>query len=504
VTSYRLLARNSALNVFGLLSPLVAAVIAGPVLIASLGSARFGVLTLVWALIGYFSLFDFGIGRALTQAVSEALGRKDIKRVRDVTGVAIAAMVALGCVAGVIIAAITPWLVFRVLKMDAALHAEAATSFYVLSVSLPFVLATVGFRGLLEAHQEFGLVTALRLPYSLFNFVGPLLIIPFSRNLVPIVVALAVARMLVCAAHGYVCWRRYEWLREVPLRNTQAIAPLLRTGGWMTVSNVVNPVLIYIDRFVIGATLSLAAVAYYVTPFEVVVRLLFVPGAVIAVFFPAFAASYVQDRARTAAMIDRASRFMLFAMFPAILAFVAFAREGLMIWIGAEYAKQSAVVVQLLAVGVLVNSLGQIPQAFLQAVKRADLTAKLHLVEVPVYAVALAALSVTFGINGVALAWTLRVVMDTVVNCWMTQSQFPESASAINRSLAWLGGMLVSLLIVALPQATIVRAVLALVTLTVFLVVAWNRLLLEPERHLIQETLRLRARPEPGPLRTSE
>jgi hypothetical protein len=29
----------------------------------------FGVLTLIWALIGYFSLFDMGAGRALTDAL---------------------------------------------------------------------------------------------------------------------------------------------------------------------------------------------------------------------------------------------------------------------------------------------------------------------------------------------------------------------------------------------------------------------------------------------------
>jgi hypothetical protein len=31
----------------------------------------FGVLTLVWALIGYFSLFDTGVGRAIADALSK-------------------------------------------------------------------------------------------------------------------------------------------------------------------------------------------------------------------------------------------------------------------------------------------------------------------------------------------------------------------------------------------------------------------------------------------------
>jgi O-antigen/teichoic acid export membrane protein len=56
----------------------------------------------------------------------------------------------------------------------------------------------------------------------------------------------------------------------------------------MTVSNVVSPLMVYVDRFLIGAFLSISAVAYYVTPHEVVTKLLVLPGAVAAVFFPAF------------------------------------------------------------------------------------------------------------------------------------------------------------------------------------------------------------------------
>jgi hypothetical protein len=57
----------------GQIGPMIAAVIAIPILIQHLGAPRFGV-TLAWAAIGYLHLFDLGLGRAFIQAIAMRLG----------------------------------------------------------------------------------------------------------------------------------------------------------------------------------------------------------------------------------------------------------------------------------------------------------------------------------------------------------------------------------------------------------------------------------------------
>src|SRR5215472_10790399 len=74
LTSGRVLARNSVWNLIGFVVPMLVAVFCIPILIRGLGKERFGVLTLAWALIGYASLFDLGLGRALTQFAARKLG----------------------------------------------------------------------------------------------------------------------------------------------------------------------------------------------------------------------------------------------------------------------------------------------------------------------------------------------------------------------------------------------------------------------------------------------
>ena len=496
MTSTKLLARNTALNLIGQVLPLGVAVVAVPILIRALGEGRFGILTLAWALIGYFALLDFGLGRALTQAASEAIGQGDAERLRELSVVSIVSMLVIGVLGAVVVAAATPWLAYAFLKMDGALRSEAATSFYLLAASLPFVLGTIGFRGLLEAHQHFGLATALRLPYAIFNFVGPLAVIPFSHSLVPIVGMLVVGRVLMFAAHFIVSLRQYPWLRDKSPRSMATLAPLLRLGGWMMVSNVVSPMMVYLDRFVIGALISVTAVAYYVTPFELVTKLLIVPAAVVGVFFPAFAAMFTSNRPRTALLFDRATRFVLIVVFPATLLLVAFAHEVLLAWVGPEFAQRSAVAMQLLAAGVLINSFAQAPFALLQATRRADLTAKLHLAELPVYALMIVVLGRRFGVAGVALAWTLRVSIDTLLLSWLTRRQLPEIVSALDRSLVWLGVMTAILFGVQMADSVVVRAIVASVVLVVFSAAAWLALLTPTERGVVIGVMRQRQRRE--------
>lgn len=63
--------KNSIWNLMGLVFPLFSAILAIPILIKNIGSESFGILSLIWVFIGYFSLFDLGLGRAVTKLVSE-------------------------------------------------------------------------------------------------------------------------------------------------------------------------------------------------------------------------------------------------------------------------------------------------------------------------------------------------------------------------------------------------------------------------------------------------
>lgn len=490
MTTTRALARNTVLNVMGALVPMLAAVLAIPVLLQRLGAPRFGVLTLAWAAIGYFSLFDVGLGRALTQAIAERLGRDcDEDELADIAWTALSLMLLLALIGSVLLFELAPWIVHRVLTVPGPLAAESVSAFYLLALSLPFVVTTAGLRGLLEAHQDFGAATALRLPLAVFTFLGPLAVIPYSVALGPIVAMLVLVRGVTWLAHLIVCVRRYSYLRRGLRVRRHVVLPLMRYGGWMTTSNIVSPLMAYMDRFFIGAILPLAAVAHYVTPFEIVTRLLVLPTAVIGVMFPAFAATYVANRERTGVLFERALRALLLLMFPMMLVIVLFAREGLTLWVGPTFAAEGASVLRWLAVGVFINGLAQAPFSMLQGTGRPDLTAKLHLIEAPLYFGGLWWLAHRFGIVGVAMAWTFRVAVDALALLVMAQRRIPDSARQTDRTVLAAAAAVAVLSFAAVPQHPVEKAAFVVLAGLGFAVLGWTQVVQPEERRTLRHLM---------------
>ncbi|HEY8368359.1 MAG TPA: flippase [Thermodesulfobacteriota bacterium] len=465
----RVLVRNGVWNVVGLSLPLAVAVVAIPPLVSHLGTDRFGLLAIIWTAIGYFGLFDLGLGLALTRLVAERLGQGRTEALPRIVWTAIALMGALGLTAAVSVAAAAPWLVRGVLAVPPALQGEAELALMILAATLPFVILSAAFIGVLEAHQDFAAINTVRIPVGALTFLGPLIAVQHAPSLVAATGVLAATRLLACLAYLAQCLRRMPTLRS-PAFDRTLVRPLVAFGGWLTVSNLVSPLMVHFDRFVIGALLTMSAVAYYATPYEVVTRFRVVPVAMVAVLFPALATAFASDRTRLSRLFGRAAGALLLVMLPLMALVALFAPEGLALWLGPEFAANSAGVLRWLAVGVFVNSLGRVGQTLVQGVGRPDVGAKLHLLEAIPYAVALWLLIPRFGILGAAAAWTGRVALDTAALLWIGGRLVPALRRETRRALLLTAVGAASIALFALVPDLAVRSVLAVALLAV---VAW-------------------------------
>ena len=489
ITSGKKLAWNSFLTLFGQLVPMVVGVFAIRFLVRTLDGERLGVLTLVWAIIGYFSLFDFGLGRALTQLIASRLHDSHDEELPDQINSSLVLMAVLGSLGGVLIWLLSPLLVQHFLHISTALQPEALHAFYLVAFSTPLVVLTTGARGILEAQQSFSILNWIRIALGVYMFISPVIVGYFTPDLAAIVSVLVIGRFVVLIAHLVACQHYSPHFQLAKFHRVKflqpAIIPLLRTGGWMTVSNLVSPLMVYLDRFLIGAFVSVTAVAYYVNPYEVVTKIWIIPSAIGSVLFPAFAIYFGKDNVKVEELFEQGLKAIFLLSFPLSLVIVTFAFEGLQLWLGPEYAKHSTFVAQWTAIGVLINCLAQLAFMLLQAAGRSDWTAKLHLIELPVYLLALCLGIKFYGINGAVIAWVFRVVLDAVMLLVISSRVLPEIRQKIKNILK-LFCMAVLVMVLCMSVTNFQYKILSMVSS--FLLVnyfAWVTILSVKEKQLV-------------------
>lgn len=416
------LIRNSLWNLVGQGSPMIVAVFTIPLLINGLGMDRFGILTIVWMIIGYFGLFDLGLGRALVKIVAEKLGSKEEKEIPVIACTALFTMAMLGFVGGLILYLFAPLIVIDLIKIPLNLRDETLDSIQIMALSLPLVITTSGLKGILEAYQQFRLINTICIPMGIYTYLAPLAMLSFSSNLFYTVVLLVIGRIITWIIYLSFC---IKLLKSSTFRiDINFLMPLMSLGGWMTISNIIAPVMLYLDRFLISSLVSVTAVAYYAIPYEIVTKLWIVPTSLMGVIFPALSTSFVKDKTLSGNLYRKSIKYIFCLLFPIILIIILFGKKGLTIWIGPEFAANSFRIMQLLAIGVLIHSLGQPSFTFLQAMGKPDITAKLHLIELPLYLSYLWFFIHKYGIEGAAFSWVLRVTTSFFILTFLANYQF--------------------------------------------------------------------------------
>lgn len=409
------IAKSTILNLLGHAAPLFAALFAIPLLVTNLSPERLGFLSLAWVIVGYFSLFDLGLGRALTRLIAERLGTTREIELPPLTRMSLLILFALGVIAAFLLFCLSYWLCTSVLKLPTDIRDESARALQILVLCLPFVTLTSALRGVLEATHRFDWVNALRIPLGVLTFMIPVWVTTYTKDLCVLCGALALLRFFTCLSHWIVCSRLYpQWIGWGLLKKN-GLKQLLNDGMWINISNIVGPAMVYLDRFVIGTLTSVAAVAFYTAPYELVTRLSLIPGALTGVLFPVFASSHSDDILRSTRIYNKALLILFIAMTPLCMITAWFAPFWLDTWLGQEYAREGVNVARILAIGVLFNSLAYLPFTWLQATGRANLTARMHLIELPVYILALSLLVPVYGITGAAVSWTGRCIFDAAL-----------------------------------------------------------------------------------------
>lgn len=412
-------------NLAGLSLPLLVAAVTVPHLITRLGAERFGLLALAWGLIGYAGALDLGIGRALTQMVSRLRGEGNLAAIPNVLATAGRITLIAGLVGGgLIVLAAASGAAALIITKTIPVN-EITNAILLLAIALPAQAISATYKGLNEAFLNFKGISLLRISLGAINFGGPFLVSLFTTDLPWLVATLVASRLMSLAIYR---WLAYSCLEDAKTVNARAVysksiaKSLFSFGGWLTVSSVVSPMLTQADRFLIASILSAAAVTTYVLPYEVVVQSLILAGSVTSVIFPTMSKLIHEGPNGWQTYFHKwlliVGGLMLFVCTSVALLLPTVLR----LWIKNDLQPESILVGQILCIGVFANSMGSMYYALLHAKGRADITAKLHVIELPIFIIVLSFMLHQYGIVGAAWAWVGRMVFDTAALAWTSRT----------------------------------------------------------------------------------
>ncbi len=403
------LGRHSVVNLVGAAVPLLVSLPAVGLLARVLDAERFALVLLAWAGVGFAGVLDLGLSRAVVRQL--ALLRDQPSAAADALRSAALSVTALGALAAALVIMLrTPLL--DALSVGPTLRVDATAGLAWAALSIPLLLPLLVLQSHWDGVEDF---VEGNLQRAISGSLVPLLTLAgaawqhsFSGAMLGLLTARALALGLALARRGMAARLRQGRVDVDRLRT------LLRDGSWITVSNTVSPLMNTLDRYLLGFARSAGVVGYYAAPSDAANKLLVVPVAVTRGLFPAL--SRETDGTRWRHLVTQSHRLVALYCVPLALFGGLAASPILALWLGPTYAGPSTPVLQILMAGFLFGAFAQVPFTEVQARGRADLSARLHLLELGPFLGAAWWLSREHGAPGAAVAWSLRNAIDLLLH----------------------------------------------------------------------------------------
>jgi O-antigen/teichoic acid export membrane protein len=400
--------RNALYNLLGASLPLGVSLFTVPAYLSVIGEARFGILSIAWLLLGYFGLFDLGLGMATAQQIAarEAEGKATQAAI---FWTALLTNLALGIVGGLIAWPIAHYYFGHVVKVSGSLRAEMLSALPWLLMAVPLSTVTGVPTGALQGLHRFAALNIVSIIGTILFQLVPLAAAVFWSASLTVVLPIAIAaRVLTLAMLGFECHR--SLLRGHPVQYDRSqLRVLLRFGLWVSVSVFFAPFMTMIDRFVIGAFISAVAVSAYVVPYNLGERLQILGNSAGSALFPRFSSMSKEESTRLAYNSER----MLLAMMVVVVVVAIFLiAPFISLWIGPGFSMKSAPAGEILMGGMWLDALSRVPMVALRGQNRPQVGAKVDLLQLLPYWIALYWLISRYGIQGAAAAYVFRAALN--------------------------------------------------------------------------------------------
>jgi O-antigen/teichoic acid export membrane protein len=477
--------KGSMWTLAGSVLPLAVSFISTPFIIRFLGAESYGVLLLVGLIPTYFSFADLGMGVASTKFASEAFGQGDTQKEAQVVWTA----TTIALIASLIVA--IPILIFSnqiVASLNVPEHLLTQASIALRIAAVAFVLGIVGSvvnsPMLSRLRMDLNTITSA-VPKILLAAVTPF-ILYLGGGIIGAVSWAFVVGVATLAVVVYFSGRLLPSMFRAGI-NRDLFRPLLKFGiGWF-VAMVAIILMSNLEKFFVTKIISVRALAFYSIAFTLANIASTLPVAMTQSLLPAFSQLLAPERhGELQGLFSRTVRLNIIWLMPVLMIAFITAHPFLWFWAGPEFAEQSSLPFYVLLVGLIFNVSAYVPYAALVAAGKTGVLSVIYFGELVFYALVASIFIYKFGIVGAALAWSLRVTVDSFIMFYVARKEL-EVDSGIKQywKSSILGAMVLlpPAIIMLLPgdRAYFVYA-MAIVCCVAYSYLVWTRIVSDEER----------------------
>lgn len=407
--------KGSFWMIVGQALPLVVSLVATSFVIRLLSDAGYGVLSLIVLIPNYFSWADLGMSMASTKFASEAFaeGRVDLEARIVRTASVIALAVSVPIAVGLIIFAPE---IIAYSKVGNEYVADAIMALRIASVTflLNFLCSIINTPQLTRLRMD--LNTAINATTRIAGLVATPVVLYLGYGLTGVAAALLVTNLLCLVGHIAVSGRLLGGKLYGLAIEPALIRPLLKFGLGYVAAAIAAVLLLNSEKAILTNRYSTTELGYYALGFTLATMLTMFSGSVVQALLPAFVRlQSTDDESRLNSLFSTGVRLNLIWLIPAVGFLFVVAEPFFNYWANDRFAATSTTPFYFLLGGVVFNIMAYLPYSSIMAAGRTDVLAKLFWLELLPHLTLAWLLITSYGIPGAAIAWSVRAMVDCLI-----------------------------------------------------------------------------------------
>lgn len=397
-------ANNAAYSVADYLVSPILMILATPFLASRLGLEQYGIWMLANALVGTMGVFNMGLGDATIKYVSSYRAKMDQAGVMRVIRSTLTIYGLLGGIIGAFTFWSAPRLVHYVFKIEPIYHMLAVHAIQLAGIGLVVRSIDSVFVSILRGLERYELTARVTMVVKMATVGSAVGLVAFGYGVVAILLATITLTIIGAMAQAVICRNLVSGFSIWPIIDGVALHEIFSFGIYSSIQGIGGMIFSQVDRLIIVALLGPRQVAYYAICIQLAQQIHSLIAAGFNFIFPLMSSMFESTGAKGLKRIYEKC-LILNVLFAILLAFplIFFGRPILTIWMGADFAKESYVLLAILSVAFCLVSINVVPHNALLGLGKVRFLAITNLLAGLLSIIGVASFIPLMGIHGAAI-----------------------------------------------------------------------------------------------------